>query len=1063
MFNQSNSFSRCVLGVSVALGLSGCLGGESLNTESATYVPESRPLDVIAPADIEVKPGDDVTISGRLVGTTDGQTVVWSQISGTAVSITDPSAATLTFSVPDSIRSDKLVFQISAINADGSAATNEDGEAIVDIVEITVFDPDSVITLDVSADSATLNGATLVVEGDDMFVAGAMSDTHTADIEPGMSVTFNIDDQVGFYTLNVRYLIPTDYGGKMASAIVNGVTYDFEFSATGQWEELRVGVVKLTDGENTIEVGGGWNYYRIDGISLIPAAAPAEPLPVAPTLVNANASDEALALMSLLSENYAKATLSGQTEFPRKVDDDFPLTETNKIIQATGDDAPAIVAFDYMNYSASYAGADGSAEGLTESMIAAHKNQNAILSALFHWRAPSGNAGTGDGSFYTDSTTFNFAAALADPDGADYAALLEDIDTVATELKKLADAGIPVIWRPLHEAEGGWFWWGDQGASEYKKLWMLMYQRMTDMHGLNNLIWVFTHTDGLSEDWYPGDEYVDIVGFDGYGEPKNDDTLTFTSQYSTLKERFDGKKLVALTETGTIPDVALMHEQNAWWSFFITWNSETWNSDSVIGPQGADPVEIDENYAYDGVINLADLPGGRQKVSGTFANFESDVYGWEAQLNWSPTEGITTGTNWAASGQNSLVLSKDMTQADALDNVVFQTYPANGIDVTDVGTLSIKVNAINAGTNVNAHIFFKAPDGVESWPEAVAVSEGGTELTIDTTDIDLITGLGVRFQGLDGTATEAQYLIDDVRLDGNQIYDFEPDPMGWAAQVNWSNTSGITLSRDWSSDGAQSLAFVKDLSALGVSENVVMQTYPEGGIDVADKSTLTLHAYTADSGAATDAHIFFKAPDGVESWPDAVAVGADGVELSIDVAEIAQIDGLGVRFNSVDSAATNAKFYIDNIQLDGANIMSFEDTSGFELQVNWVPASGLQRSTEWTASGKYSLAGAVQIADGDEVVIQNYPLGGVLLGDEVTALTLTAFIPGASSTATAKLWAKDKDGTWRDAGAVPMTAQGTQLSLDIADLTEIQGFGVQFQGLSDTDGTFFIDDVKFTQ
>ncbi|MEI8649049.1 hypothetical protein P4S73_16065 [Paraglaciecola sp. Hal342] len=50
-----------------------------------------------------MKPGDDVTISGRLVGTTDGQTVVWSQISGTAVSITDPSAATLTFSVPDSI------------------------------------------------------------------------------------------------------------------------------------------------------------------------------------------------------------------------------------------------------------------------------------------------------------------------------------------------------------------------------------------------------------------------------------------------------------------------------------------------------------------------------------------------------------------------------------------------------------------------------------------------------------------------------------------------------------------------------------------------------------------------------------------------------------------------------------------------------------------------------------------------------------------------------------------------------------------------------------------------
>ncbi|WP_339900629.1 glycosyl hydrolase [Paraglaciecola polaris] len=1063
MFNQTNSLSRCVLGVSVALGLSGCLGGESLNTESATYVPESRPLNVIAPSDMEVKPGDDVTLSGRLVGTTDGQTIVWSQVRGTAVTITDPTVATLTFSIPDSIRSDKLVFQISALNADGSAATDESGAAIVDTVEITVFDPDSVITLDVSADSATLNGATLVVEGDDMFVAGANNNTHTADINPGMSVTFNIDDQVGFYTLNVRYLIPTDYGGKMAAAIVNGVTYDFEFSATGQWKELRIGVVKLAEGNNTIEIGGGWNYYRIDGISLIPAAAPAEPLAVAPTLVNANASDEALALMTLLTEHYAKATLSGQTEFPRKVDDDFPLTETNKIVQATGDDAPAIVAFDFMNYSASYAGIDGSADGLTEAMLAAHNSRNVILSGLFHWRAPSGNTGTGDGSFYTDSTTFDFAAALADTDSSEYAALLADIDTVATELKKLADAGVPVLWRPLHEAEGGWFWWGAQGATEYKKLWTLMYQRMTDVHGLNNLIWVFTHTDGLSEDWYPGDEYVDIVGFDGYGEPKNDDTLTFTSQYSTLKGRYDGKKLVALTETGTIPDVSLMHEQNAWWSFFITWNSESWNSDSIIGPQGADAAEIDANYAYDGLINLADLPGGREKISGAFANFEADVYGWEAQLNWAPTDGIKTSTAWAASGQNALSLTKDMTQASALDNVVFQTYPTNGLDVTGISASTIKVNALNAGTNVNAHIFFKAPDGVESWPDAVAVAAGGTELTIDTSEIDFITGLGVRFQGLDGTATEAQYLIDDIRLDGRSIYDFEPDALGWAAQVNWSNTSGITLSRDWADDGAQSLAFVKDLASLGASENIVMQTYPQGGINVDGKSTLTMHAYTQDSGVATDAHIFFKAPDGVESWPDAVAVGADGVELTIDVSEINRIDGLGVRFNSVDSSASEAKFYIDNIQVDGATIASFEDTRGFELQVNWAPVSGLQRSTEWMASGDYSLAGVVSIATGDEVVMQAYPEGGLLLGDDVSTLTLTAYVQNASSTVTAKLWAKDKDGAWRDAGAVPMTAQGVQLSLEIADLTEIQGFGVQFQGLSETDGPFFIDDVAFNE
>ena len=55
-------------------------------------------------------------------------------------------------------------------------------------------------------------------------------------------------------------------------------------------------------------------------------------------------------------------------------------------------------------------------------------------------------------------------SALADPAGEDYALLLRDIDAIAVELQKFEDAGVPVIWRPLHEAQGGWFWWGAQGA-----------------------------------------------------------------------------------------------------------------------------------------------------------------------------------------------------------------------------------------------------------------------------------------------------------------------------------------------------------------------------------------------------------------------------------------------------------------------------------------------------------------------------------------------------------------------------------------------------------------------
>lgn len=56
--------------------------------------------------------------------------------------------------------------------------------------------------------------------------------------------------------------------------------------------------------------------------------------------------------------------------------------------------------------------------------------------------------------FYTDSTDFNIATAMANPGGANYTLLLRDIDIIAKQLHRLQDAGVPVLWRPLHEAEG---------------------------------------------------------------------------------------------------------------------------------------------------------------------------------------------------------------------------------------------------------------------------------------------------------------------------------------------------------------------------------------------------------------------------------------------------------------------------------------------------------------------------------------------------------------------------------------------------------------------------------
>lgn len=1051
---------RAAFGAAVVLSLSGCLGGESLNTETATYTPEERPLNVIAPDNIEVVPGSSVSLSSRLVGTVTGQTLFWSQTGGATVTLDSNTANTVSFDIPASIISDKLVFEVAAMNSDGSAATDANGDPIVDTVEVTVFDPDSVILIDVSDPSAELKSATLVIDGDDQYIAGANNDTHTADLEPGQSVVFNIDSDGGFYTFSIQYVIPSDYGGKVANALVNGVLSAFQLDATGQWGEIRVGVIKLDAGMNTIEVGGGWGYYRIDSISLIPAAQPSAPLAVAPDLVNPNATDEAKNLMEFLTSNYATATLSGQTEFPRKEGDVFPLTEFDKIVTATGDDAPAIVAYDYMNYSAS--NTDDNFEGLSESMITAHNDKNVILSALFHWRAPSGN--NGQGSFYTNDTTFDLAAALADPDGTDYAGLLADIDTVSTELKKMADADIPILWRPLHEAQGGWFWWGAKGPEALKSLWILMYDRMTNMHGLNNLIWVFTHTDGLGEDWYPGDDYVDIVGYDGYSNPRNNAQDPFASQFTTLMTRHNGEKLVALTETGTIPNVALMHEQNAWWSFFLTWNSEVWDSSSVIGPQGAAAADIDSHYAFDGVINLADVPGGEAKLeAGVYAHFDVSTQGFEAQVNWSPTTGIVTSDKWATSGSRALSVTKDLSAEEGANNVIMQTYPAGGIDVAGITTLSLDAQAVNAGTDTTIKLWAKDGDGV--WRDAGAqmITAEPLALSIDVSDIDMLQGFGLQIENFDATSTAAEFYMDNVSLDGGVKYDFEPETYGFESQLNWSPTPGLTITDDWATSGVKALTIIKNLSVVEDVNNVIFQTYPAGGIDVAGIATLNLSAQAVDAGDATTIKLWAKDADGVWRDAGATAITADPLELSIDVSDLDVLQGFGLQIENFDGASTNAKFYLDNVRLDDAVMYDFEATEGWEFQVNWSPVAGLQLSSDWNSSGDSALSGLTQLVDGDDnIILQTYPAGGLVLGD-VATLKVTAYAANAGDAVTAQLWAKDQDGAWRDEGAFAVTENGVELSVDISDWSGVQGFGVRFQGAinSATESQYFIDNVVF--
>ena len=286
----------------------------------------------------------------------------------------------------------------------------------------------------------------------------------------------------------------------------------------------------------------------------------AQPAQVPATLTDPQATAATRSLMARLIGEYGKRTWSGQ----------YGSNETAHILQTSGL-KPVIFGDDFMDYSPTRVAFGNQPTNLTESCIARARTGQ-IITMSWHWNAPANLLNTTNEpwwkGFYTKASTFDVAATLADTNSVQYAGMIRDIDAIAVQLKKFSDADVPILWRPLHEADGGWFWWGAKGPQPFKALWHLLYDRLTVHHQLHNLIWVYT---GEKPDWYPGNDVVDIVGADAYPKVPGDILLP---EWEKLKIRFDGVKPIALTEFGGVPDIESMQASGIWWCYFVSW---TWN------------------------------------------------------------------------------------------------------------------------------------------------------------------------------------------------------------------------------------------------------------------------------------------------------------------------------------------------------------------------------------------------------------------------------------------------------------------------------------------------------
>ncbi len=328
----------------------------------------------------------------------------------------------------------------------------------------------------------------------------------------------------------------------------------------------------------------------------LPTPEPEVSSPIKQELCTPNASKEAVKVYTYLRNCWEKKTLSGSMANVA-----WNINEAVWVHRHTGK-YPAIACFDYMHLPASPT--DWIDYNKTE-VVEKWWDEGGLVAACWHWNVPA-TENSDEYKCMVNETDFDIAKALQS--GTRENQLIKaDLDEVADCLLLLKQKNIPVIWRPLHEAAGRWFWWG-KDANSFKQLWKLMYETFRQK-GLNNLIWVWT-SETNDKDWYPGDAYVDVIGRDMYNQT---DASVLAKDFNHLKAAYPDK-LIALSECGSVPTIEKQLLAGAQWAWYMTWYDYDITKDvsssafSTGNHQHADKVWWNNAFNQEETICREDLP-----------------------------------------------------------------------------------------------------------------------------------------------------------------------------------------------------------------------------------------------------------------------------------------------------------------------------------------------------------------------------------------------------------------------------------------------------------------------
>ncbi|MEO6005542.1 MAG: glycosyl hydrolase [Opitutus sp.] len=220
---------------------------------------------------------------------------------------------------------------------------------------------------------------------------------------------------------------------------------------------------------------------------------------------NAKSNERVRAVLSYLTQlepRTEKRVLSGQfTDFGSS----GTLSVLREIHEKTGH-WPALAGFDYVDFSSG-----GLTTKVPNQSAITYWREGGLVTVGVHLYNPANPKGGGLRDKGVDLNDLLRAGSET------HDRWMKELDELAAGLQGLKAAGVVVLWRPFHEMNGEWFWWGAKPPADFVKVWRHMFDYFTGTKQLDNLLWVYgpNHRENAA-DYYPGDQYVDVVGLDAY-------------------------------------------------------------------------------------------------------------------------------------------------------------------------------------------------------------------------------------------------------------------------------------------------------------------------------------------------------------------------------------------------------------------------------------------------------------------------------------------------------------------------------------------------------------------